>query len=201
MFFPVPQRLLMFPLERFWEDRNNSRKSKVSTNLNFTAELSFYPSPNHHTHRYSLFRNIFQRSVTLIEYRWESRKEINKRSSEEHKSAIRHQEGSCLTQKGADQTFTPLSSLVLWVFPSPLLFYTMLWVSREPVWLSHNPFADVHNICDADQFLQQNLLHQCRGTTEQPSGLKSRELWFVLVRLKQQENCRPATYMRLKESS
>lgn len=127
---PCPTEIIDVPTsigkERFWEDRNNSRKSKVSTNLNFTAELSFYPSPNHHTHRYSLFRNIFQRSVTLIEYRWESRKEINKRSSEEHKSAISHQEGSCLTQKGADQTFTPLSSLLLWVFPSPLLFYTVL---------------------------------------------------------------------------
>lgn len=35
----------MFPLERFEEDGNNSRKSKVSRNLNFIAEIFFLPIP------------------------------------------------------------------------------------------------------------------------------------------------------------
>lgn len=109
----------MFPLERFQEDGNNSRKSKVSRNLNFVAELSFLPIPKPPYPQTQPFHKCLPEvcGINIIQVGGRAQK---KKSCEEHKSAIL--EGSWLPVEETDETFTPLSSLLLWVFLSPLPF-------------------------------------------------------------------------------
>lgn len=154
----------MFPLERFWEDGNNSRKSKVWRNLNFVAELSPYPSPNHHTHRHCLFRNIFQRcGVDIIKEGDQKRKKEKVLWG----TQVSHPKG-ILIAKGQARSSLPSLPCSLGL-PLTSALCTLCYGEQRA------SLAEAQS-CGCVQMSSLHDLHQC---WEQPSGLKNRELWLV----------------------